>query len=556
MTKRIDIYDSTLRDGNQGIGITYSLKDKLLIAKKLDQIGVPYIEGGWPNPTNTTDMEFYREVRKLKLKNSKIAAFGSTRRPNITPESDAGLSMLIQSRADVFTIFGKSWDLHVLEVIKTSLDENLKMIESSVAYLKKHAEEVIYDAEHFFDGYKNNPTYAIKTIEAAISGGAKTIVLCDTNGGCLPFEFEKIFKATKKRFSNVVWGLHTHNDAGCADANTLIGVKLGSTHVQGTFNGIGERCGNANLCTIIPNLELKLKKLTIGKQNLRKLTTAAKYINAISNVHSIRRQPYVGEAAFSHKGGTHINGVMKVKESFEHIAPEEVGNERTLILSDQAGSSTVVEKLKKFIPNVNRKDPIVGELLGKIKDMETQGYQFEAAEGSFRLLAYRMLNLYTEPFNVIGLRVIEEKAKDGTMNSEATIKIEAGGAVEHTAADGNGPVNALDKAVRKALTKFYPELATIRLLDYKVIVIKGSAGTGAKVRVLIHYSDGKDSWGCVGVSENIIEASWKAMMDGINYKLCKSSLPFEYKALLAGPPLLSGASCSQSDHKSSLQLAQ
>ena len=503
---KIEIYDSTLRDGNQGIGVTYSLKDKLLIAQKLDKIGVHYIEGGWPNATNTTDIEFYKEVKKLNLKNTKIAAFGSTRMHSTDCESDAGLTMLIQTGAEVITIFGKSWDLHVTHVLKTTLEENLNMIESSIRFLKKHANEVIYDAEHFFDGYKNNPEYAIKTIEAAISGGADTIVLCDTNGGCLPFDFEEIFTTVRKQWPDIKLGLHLHNDAGCGDANSIIGVKLGANHVQGTFNGIGERCGNANLCTI-------------GKESLKKITSVAKFISATANIHHNYRQPFVGEAAFSHKGGTHINAVIKVKESFEHIAPSEVGNERTLILSDQAGSSTVVEKLKKFIPHIDRKDPIVLTLLKKIKEMETEGYQFEAAEASFRLLAYRMLNLYTEPFNFIGFRVIEELVGDGTIRSEATIKVESEGIIEHVAADGNGPVNAINNAIHKALTKFYPELADVKLLDYKVLVINADAGTEAKVRVLIRNSDGNSIWGCVGVSENIIEASWKALIDGINYKL-------------------------------------
>lgn len=514
------IYDTTLRDGNQARGVSLSLEDKLLIAQKLDDFGVHYIEGGWPNPTNQVDMQFYPEVRKLNLKTARIAAFGSTRRPKTSAEKDAGLQCLIGTQAPVITIFGKTWDLHVTEIIKTSLDENLRMIEDSIAFLKKHSEEVIYDAEHFFDGFKENEAYAMKTLEAAIQGGADWIVLCDTNGGTLVHEVEEIFLKIKERV-DVPLGIHAHNDGGCADANSLICIANGANHVQGTMNGWGERCGNANLCTIIPDIELKLKQKTVGFENLKKLKDLSLYISEMSNVHHDIRAPYVGESAFSHKGGAHIDGVLKERRSFEHTDPSFVGNERTYILSDQAGGSTIVEKLSTFIPDVDKKDPRVKELLVHVKNMESQGYQFEAAEASFRLLAKKAMGMYIEPFQFRGFRVLEEKRANGEPFSEATIQVEVNGEVEHTAAEGDGPVNALDNAIRKALARFYPQMRDIRLTDYKVLVINAKEATAARVRVLIESTDGQEMWGTVGVSTNIIEASWLALIDSLNYKLMR-----------------------------------
>ena len=514
------IYDTTLRDGNQARGVSLSLDDKLLIARKLDDLGIHYIEGGWPNATNPTDVNFYPAVSKCKLRHAKVAAFGSTRRPKIKPKDDPGLQSLVETRAPVLTIFGKSWDLHATQVIKTTLDENVRMIEESVSYLKGHCEELIYDAEHFFDGYRANPDYTLKTIDAALSGGADCIVLCDTNGGMLPMQIRDIFLDVKKKFDCPL-GIHVHNDSGCAEANTMICVSEGAIHIQGTFNGLGERCGNANLSTMIPDIELKLGLKTIGRKKLRQLKPVSVFISEIANIHHDVRQPFVGEAAFSHKGGAHIDGVLKVRQSFEHIDPELVGNERTYILSDQAGGSTIVEKLSTFIPDINKKDPLVRKLLLKVKKMESEGYQFEAAEASFELLAKRELGLYAEPFDFRGFRVIEEKRSDSTPYSEATIRVEADGAVEHTAAEGDGPINALDNAIRKALSRFYPQISKIRLTDYKVLVIDAKVGTAAKVRVLIESTDGHMYWGTVGVSENIIEASWLALIDSINYKLMK-----------------------------------
>jgi 2-isopropylmalate synthase len=515
----IYIYDTTLRDGNQARGVSLSLEDKLLISQKLDELGVHYIEGGWPNPTNPTDMNFYQKIKKIKLKNAMIAAFGSTCRPRIKAENDEGLNFLINTKAATQTIFGKSWDFHVTNVIKTTLDENLKMIEDSITYLKKNASEVIYDAEHFFDGYKNNPEYAIKTLHAALEGGADWIILCDTNGGMLPQECEKIFSEVKSKF-NCPIGIHMHNDSGCAVANTLICVAQGATQIQGTINGLGERCGNANLCTLIPDIELKMGKATIGRQRLKQIREVSLYVSEIANVHHDFRQPFVGEAAFSHKGGAHIDGILKEKSSFEHVDPALVGNIRTYILSDQAGGATIVEKLKTFIPDLDKKGPRVRKLLFKLKQMESQGYQFEAAEASFKLVAKKELGLYSEPFLFKGFRVIEEKRSlNNVPYSEATIKLEANGKIEHTAAEGDGPINALDNAIRKALSRFYPEISKIRLTDYKVLVINAKAGTEARVRVFIESTDGHEYWGTVGVSENIIEASWIALIDSINYKL-------------------------------------
>lgn len=520
----VKIYDTTLRDGNQARNISLSLDDKLNITEKLDQLGIHYIEGGWPNATNPIDLEFYKEVRKLSLKTAKIAAFGSTRRPGNTVDKDETLRYLIETEAPVLTIFGKSWDLHVTRVIRCPLDENVRMIGESVAYLKKHCEEVIYDAEHFFDGYKNNPDYAMETLRAAVEGGADCIVLCDTNGGCLPMDYEAIVRKVAQVFPLTQIGVHNHNDSGCAVANSVVGVAAGAVHVQGTINGYGERCGNGNLCTIIPNLEMKMGCHCIGRENLKMLTEVSRFVDDIANVHSDSRLPYVGHSAFAHKGGMHIDGVLKVSESFEHINPETVGNARIYVLSSQSGGSTVVKKLEQFFPDIDKRDPRIKDLLLKVKDMEADGYQFDAADGSFKLLAKRALGLFKEPFTFTGFRVIEEKRGTEVSLSEATIKVHRDGEEVHTAADGDGPVSAIDNAFRKALQQFYPQLQDVRLVDYKVLVINGKSGTSAKVRVLIQSTDGKDHWGTVGVSENIIEASWIALIDSFQYKLMKDGI--------------------------------
>jgi len=520
----VTIYDTTLRDGNQGLGISLSLKDKLNIAIKLNELGVHYIEGGWPNPTNVIDTEFYKEIKKYHL-TSKITAFGSTRRPKIKACDDQNLNMLIATDAPVVTIFGKSWDLHVTQVLGTTLDENIDMISDSINYLKNNVGEVIYDAEHFFDGYKANPKYAIKTLMAAYNNGASTVVLCDTNGGLLPEELQDIFQEVLNFLpKDVKLGVHFHNDSGCADANSYLGVMLGASQVQGTINGYGERCGNANLCTVIPNLQLKRNMEIISSHQLKLLKETSVFVSEIANITHNIRLPYVGKSAFSHKAGSHADGVRKISSSFEHISPKEVGNARQFIVSDQAGSSTIVEKLKNIVPNIDKKSKEVQLILSKIKQLESEGYQYEAAEASFEIIAREILGQFVNPFEVIGFRVIEEKSEKGGIFSEATIKIRDDKITVHTAADGNGPVNALDNALRKALVEFYPSINSVSLEDYKVRVLDETKGTAAKVRVLIESSDGKRKWGTVGVSKNVIEASWLALIDSMKYKLMMDKL--------------------------------
>jgi 2-isopropylmalate synthase len=516
----VALYDTTLRDGNQALGISLSLNDKLRIAEKLDEIGMDYIEGGWPNPTNTVDTEFYARVKELSLR-AKIAAFGSTKRPGNKVEDDPFMLALISTGAPVATIFGKSWDLHVEKVINTSLEENLAMINDSTRFLKKHLDEVVYDAEHFFDGYRANPEYSIKTLLAAKDGGADCLVLCDTNGGMLPDELLAIFRDVKSKIGGAKIGVHLHNDSGCAEASSCLCALEGASHIQGTMNGLGERCGNANLCVIIPNLQIKRGFNLITPEQLKMLTPASLYVAEIANITPNIRHPYTGEAAFSHKAGAHADGVRKVRQSFEHIDPAVVGNSRRFVVSDQAGSSTILEKLSNIRNGLDKKDPVVKKVLEKIKGMEAAGYQFEAADASFELIVREVLGEFKEPFNVKAFRVIEEKRSNGETYSEATIQVVEGGKLEHTAAEGDGPVNALDNALRKALIKFFPSIEEVRLEDYKVRVLDGRDGTAAKVRVLIESSDKVSRWGTVGVSENIIEASWLALTDSLMYKLMK-----------------------------------
>ncbi len=520
-TKNISIYDTTLRDGNQAIGIGFSLADKLRIAERLDCMGLHYIEGGWPNPTNPIDCDFYKEISKRKM-NAKVAAFGMTKKPDTKPEDDPFLEKLIKVKAPVATIFGKSWDLHVRDVIRCSLSNNLDMIAESVAYLKKNKDEVIFDAEHFFDGYRNNKEYALKTLLAAQEAGADTIVLCDTNGGILPTDFLHIFREVKKHIATPL-GVHLHNDSGCAVANSLLAVDEGAVQVQGTMNGLGERCGNANLCTIIAGLQLKRGYELIKPSQLQKLTEASIFISEIANVSHDIRYPYVGESAFSHKGGAHADGVRKVSESFEHISPDDVGNKRNFVLSAQAGKATILEKLKYIKPTLDKNDPLVEILLDKIKKMESDGYHFEAADGTFELIVQSIFCNSSEPFIVKSFRVIEDKRENNKILSEASILVEKGGAFEHTAAEGDGPVDALDNALRKALSKFFPSIKEVKLEDFKVRVLDEREGTAAKVRVLIESSDGKERWGTIGVSTNIIEASWLALIDSLKYKLMKEA---------------------------------
>lgn len=512
---KVAIYDTTLRDGAQGEGVFFSVEDKLRIVKKLDSLGLDYIEGGWPG-SNPKDLEFYQAAAKLKYKHAKLSAFGSTRRVNNLPDEDKTLNDLLATHTPVVTIFGKSWDFHALEVLKVSLAENLQIIEDSVAYLCRNNREVIYDAEHFYDGYKANPEYALETLKAATRGGAASIVLCDTNGGTLPLEAIDILKRVKEIISLPI-GVHFHNDSGTAVASSVMSIQFGATQVQGTFNGYGERCGNANLSSIIPTLIIKLGYEATVKSNLPQLTEASRLVSELTNLHHDERQPYVGASAFAHKAGTHHDAIIKNPLTLEHIRPEQVGNERRFLLSDQAGRSTVLNKIKEFLPETKKDDPQVQNLTNHLKELENLGYQFEAAEASFDLVIKKAFDLYEKVFTLEGFRIIVEKRGDQPVLTEATIKVGVGNESEITAAEGEGPVNALDSAIRKALLRFYPEISDINLIDYKVRVLDEKRGTAAKVRVLIESSDGKCSWGTVGVSENLIEASWEALVDSIEY---------------------------------------
>jgi 2-isopropylmalate synthase len=517
-SKKVLLYDTTLRDGNQDRKISLSLADKVQIARILDHFGFDYIEGGWPNPSNPTDEEFFKLIKDVKLKHAKIAAFGSTRRPKILPENDPLLQALIKSEAPVKTIFGKSWDLHVTDVIRTTLTENLDMIESSVAYLKEYSEEVIYDAEHFFDGYKANPEYAIETLRAAEKGHADCIVLCDTNGGTMPWEIEQIIADVQKHISTPL-GIHVHNDSGLAVANSLYAVKAGCVMVQGVVNGYGERCGNANLTTISADLKFKMDRDFAAAKKLSHLRQLSGNIDQIVNLPSDVHAPYVGDAAFAHKGGAHIDGVMKVSRSFEHIDPHSVGNDRVFVTSDQAGGSLVVEKLKAIKPGIDKKDPLVASLLKEIKERENAGWHFDSAEASFKLLVYRHLGMVQEPFKVLNYRVIEDKTPQGVSVSQATVKLQVGDKISHQVSEGDGPVNALDAALRKALLPFFPCMKSVRLDDFKVRVLGSNVASDATVRVWTTFGDEHGYWNMVGVSSNIIEACWTAFVDGLTYKI-------------------------------------
>ncbi len=531
-SKKVLLYDTTLRDGNQDRKISLSLADKVQIARILDHFGFDYIEGGWPNPSNPTDEEFFKLIKDVKLKHAKIAAFGSTRRPGILPENDPLLQALIKSEAPVKTIFGKSWDLHVTDVIRTTLEENLDMIESSVAYLKEHSEEVIYDAEHFFDGYKANPEYALETLKAAELGHADCIVLCDTNGGTMPWEIEQIIAEVQKRISTPL-GIHVHNDSGLAVANSIYAVKAGCVMVQGVVNGYGERCGNANLTTIAADLKFKMDCDFTAAKKLSHLRQLSSNIDQIVNLPSDVHAPYVGDAAFAHKGGAHIDGVMKVSRSFEHIDPHSVGNDRVFVTSDQAGGSLVVEKLKAIKPGIDKKDPLVASLLKEIKERENAGWHFDSAEASFKLLVYRHLGMVKEPFKVLNYRVIEDKTPQGVSVSQATVKLQVGDKISHQVSEGDGPVNALDAALRKALLPFFPCMESVRLDDFKVRVLGSNVASDATVRVWTTFGDEHGYWNMVGVSSNIIEACWTAFVDGLTYKILLEDnvIPNAYKHL-------------------------
>ncbi len=522
MSDLIQVYDSTLRDGAQAEGISFSSDDKLMIARRLDDLGVHYIEGGWPNPTNPKDLEFYDLAKDLSLKQARITAFGSTRRPTNPPEEDAILNTLLKAGTEIITIFGKSWELHVTETLRTSLPENLKVIQDSVAYLVDNGKEVIYDAEHFFDGYKADSGYALDTLQAAQEGGALILVLCDTNGGTLPSELGGIIDEVRGKIK-LPFGIHTHNDSGMGVAATITAVERGAVQVQGTFNGYGERCGNANLSAVLPNLELKMNKRCIGPENLSKLMDFSRFLSEVANVYHDHRQPFVGESAFAHKGGVHIDAMIKHPASYEHCDPEVVGNRRRFLLSEQSGAATVTAKLEHLIPGLDKRDPTVVKLLRQIKTLEHEGYVFEGAEASFEMLARKALGTHRDPFQLISFRTINRKTSEGT-EVEAIVKISVDEETYHTVGEGDGPVNALDAALRHALEEVYPTLKDVRLEDYKVRVLSSQEGTAAKVRVLIESSDGTSIWSTVGVSENIIEASWIALVDSLTYKLFKDGV--------------------------------
>jgi 2-isopropylmalate synthase len=517
MPQQVELYDTTLRDGAQTEGISYSVPDKLRIVEKLDALGVHYIEGGWPG-SNPKDAEFFRRVRALRLRSAEVTAFGSTRRA-ASAGKDPNLKALLKAETRVVTIFGKSWDLHVRDVLRISPDENLRVIEDSVRFLAKQGRRVVYDAEHYFDGYKDNPGYALKTLEAALAGGAAAVVFCDTNGGALPSEVVDILAAAKGTVP-VQTGIHAHNDGDLAVANTLAAVRAGCTHLQGTINGYGERCGNANLVSIIANLKLKMGLDCLPDAKLKELTDVSRFVAEVSNMAQRANQPFVGEAAFAHKGGVHVNAVMKNPRTYEHIEPATVGNARKILVSELSGRSSLVFKAKGLALELRKNTPQAKRLLKLLQDLEHRGYHFEAAEGSLELLLKRQLKQFEPFFTLEGFRIIMEK-RDRRLASEATIKLHVNGVAEQTAAEGDGPVNALDNAIRKALRQFYPTLSQMRLTDFKVRVLDEKAGTAAKVRVLIQSQDAHDSWGTVGVSENIIEASWQALVDSIEYKLLK-----------------------------------
>lgn len=517
--KKITVLDSTLRDGAQAEGISFSVTDKLNICRALDELGVAYIEAGNPS-SNPKDIEFFREAAEIKFKNAVLTAFGSTRRKNVTCEQDANLNALVNAGTAAVSIFGKSWDFHVTDILKATKEENLAMIGETVAYLKARGKTVIYDAEHFFDGYKNNPDYAMKTLEAAERAGADIISLCDTNGGCFPDEIAGIVQKVKEKVSCAV-GIHAHDDTGCAVANSLAGVAAGAEHVQGTLIGYGERCGNANLSTVIADLQLKRQIFCVAG-DLARLTELCRKVAEISNVRLVRGMPYVGKSAFTHKAGMHIDGVNKSSRSFEHVPPETVGNERRFLMSEVAGRSTVLEKIRRIAPSVKKDDPVTAKIIEKIKEMEYKGYQFEGADASFELLIRKQLGTYRPFFSLEKFKTIgEQRAGEDFAPATAVVKVRVNGEAEITAAEGNGPVNALDKALRKALARFYPALAAYKLTDYKVRILDGKETSSAVTRVLVEGSDTKNVWTTVGVSRDIIEASLIALTDALEYKLIR-----------------------------------
>jgi len=517
MDQNIHIFDTTLRDGTQGEKVAFSAQDKLRIAQRLDRFGIDYIEGGWPG-SNPKDMQFFELARDHNFNHAKVVAFGSTCRAETDPFDDSNIQMLIEAGTPAVSLFGKSWLLHVEEALQTTAEENLQMIYKSVTHLKEHDKEVIYDAEHFFDGYKDNPSYAIETIKTAETAGADTIVLCDTNGGSLPSEISKIVHEINKHI-HITLGIHAHNDCELSVANSLAAVNAGCSHVQGTVNGYGERCGNANLCSVIPNLQLKQQYNCIPQEKLKSLSSLSHFVSEVANLKPDDRQAFVGQSAFAHKGGIHVSAVMKNADTYEHIDPEEVGNRRRVLVSDLSGKSNIRYKSKQLGIELDEESEEIPAIVDKLKHLENDGYQFETAEASFELLVQKMKNQWQDFFTLEGFRIIVEKNVSGDSRTEATIRLTVNGQMEHCAAEGSGPVHALDKALRKAVHRFYPDIAKMHLQDYKVRVLNQKEGTDAQVRVLIDSAKEEESWTTVGVSRNIIDASWEALSDSFNYYL-------------------------------------
>lgn len=516
---KVFMYDTTLRDGTQGEGISLSVEDKIKIATRLDQFGIDFIEGGWPG-SNPKDMAFFERIADVPLTHAKVTAFGSTCRPGVEASEDENLQALLASGVKVATIFGKSWDLHVAEALKTTLDENLRMVRDSVAFLKASGLTVVFDAEHFFDGYRHNPVYALRVLEAAETAGADWLVLCDTNGGSLPHDVYEVVETVRASIHGPI-GIHTHNDGELAVANALAAVQAGADHVQGTINGIGERCGNANLISVIANLQLKLECDCVQEEKLQQLTKLSRYVAEIANMATPNNQPFVGNSAFAHKGGIHVSAVLKDPKTYEHIEPELIGNKRRVLVSELSGQSNLVAKTEELDISVGLDKEEAREIIKQIKEREFHGYQYEGAEASLSLMLLEASGKLPELFTLDSFKIFMEKSADKAMLSEAMVKLKVNGQLVHTAGEGNGPVNALDNALRKALENHFPILAEMHLTDYKVRVLDESEATAAKVRVLIESMRNGEKWSTVGVSTNVIDASWEALADSIRYLLWK-----------------------------------
>jgi 2-isopropylmalate synthase len=531
--QRIFIYDTTLRDGTQGEGVSFSASGKVRLARRLDDLGVDYIEGGFPG-SNPKDESFFETLRKQPLRTAKLVAFGCTRRPNVRAAHDEAVVKLVEAGTPAVTVFGKSWTLHVRDVLRTTPDENLAMISETVRFLKAQKREVLFDAEHFFDGYKDSPAFALSTVRAAVEAGADMVVLCDTNGGSMP---EEVYAITGEvmRQASVPLGIHTHNDSGLAVAASLEAVRAGATQVQGTINGYGERCGNANLCTLVPTLILKMGRTCLKPGGLKDLRDVSLFVDELANMRHDAKAPYVGESAFSHKAGMHVNAVEKNPRTFEHVDPALVGNERRILVSEGSGTSSILMKALELGVGITKSSGEAREVLQALKDLENKGYAFEAADASFRILIQKILKKHKAFFDLEGFRVIVEKrGRTEPCISEATIKVRVKETMEHAVAEGDGPVHALDTALRKVLTRFYPEIAKVVLRDFQTRILDPEHATAARTRVIIESSDGKETWGTVGVSENIIEAAWEALVDSVEYKLFREEERASEKARNAG----------------------